>query len=148
MYVPFQSTRGMGDHRAVTQESPPTARSPEWAAAALAACLRALDHDDAALGLRLVNVRDAWLEGGQAMCVVYSHIWFPEGDLGLRRTFEEDAEAEEEEKDDDPDHFGSDVALYDILEPLGSVANHLRADEFGVQWWGALDEQLPRKPIV
>ena len=79
------------------------------------------------------------------MCVVYTHIWFPEGVLGLRRTFEGDPDSEEEQEDD-PDRFGSDVAVYDIQEPLGEVATRLRLDDSGVHWWGELERQLPRRP--
>jgi hypothetical protein len=131
----------------VTEDAPPWAKPHDWAFAALNACLRILAHDDAALGQRLVEVQDAWLEDGIAICVVYTHIWFPEGVLGLRRTFEQDPESEEEDLDD-PDRFGSDVALYDIQEPLGDVAARLRPDDSGVRWWGDLATQLPRKPAV
>jgi len=78
--------------------------------------------------------------------VTYRHVWFPDGDLGLRRTFEDDRDTENEELlHDDPDRFGSDVAL-DIQEPLGDVAARLRVDDAGIHWWGVLGERLPRQP--
>ena len=129
----------------MTADDPPWAKSREWALAALDACLRVLAHEDSALGQRLVEVRDSWIEDGTAMCVVYTHIRFPEGVLGLRRTFEGDPDSEEEQEDD-PDRFGSDVAVYDIQEPLGEVATRLRLDDSGVHWWGELERQLPRRP--
>jgi len=129
------------------REWAPGAKPREWATAALGACLRVLGHDDVALGRPLVEVREAWLDDGIAMCVIYRHVWFPEGDLGIRRTFEDDLDAEEEEElDNDPDRFGLRVAMDDIQEPLGSVATRLRVDDAGVHWWGDLGEELPRQP--
>jgi hypothetical protein len=92
-------------------------------------------------------VREAWLDDDTAVCLIYSHIWFPEGELGLRRTFEDDPDAEAEELHDDPDRFGSDVAL-EMQEPLGDVAARLRVDQAGVHWWGDLDDRLPGDPVV
>ena len=128
-------------------EVPPAwAKSRKWASAALDACRRVLAGGDVVLGHRLVDVREAWLENGTAMCVIYRHAWFPDAELGLRRTFEPDLDAEDD-LDDDPDNFGSDVAA-EIQEPLGDIATRLRADHDGVFWWGDLELQLPSKPVM
>lgn len=120
-----------------------TSGSPEWARAALDACLAQLPADTIAYG-KSVNVLSAWTEGGTAFCVVYRYQCF-DGVLGLRRTFDEDMYGETPE---DPRDFGCDVAIYDIGEPLGTVVDRLRVDQDGVHWWGDLDSQLPRKPAM
>ncbi|WP_143546083.1 MULTISPECIES: hypothetical protein [Nocardiaceae] len=45
----------------------------------------------------------------------------------------------------DAGRFGREVADFDIGEPLGTVANNLRQDKNGVDWWGYLDADTPEK---
>lgn len=114
--------------------------TPEWAQAALDACLEHLPVSRVTES-QSVQVLDAWVEDSVAFCVVYRYPYF-DGVLGIRRTFDTDMYGE---VPSDPVAFGCDVADFDIGEPLGSVAEHLRVDGAGVHWWGDLGPQLPSR---
>lgn len=115
--------------------------SSTWAELALAACLRRLSTSSLSEAWG-VGVADAWTDGPDAFCVVYRYMTVAKT-LGIRMTKSGPHPAAETE---DAERFGREVADFDIGEPLGTVANNLRPDRNGIDWWGYLDAKTPVKP--
>ena len=135
-----------------------------WAAQALWSCLNDLRLGTAA-GAE-VRVEQAWTDGPDAFCIVYTPPYQPAERVGLRRQIHDTAPAKYEPAvgpgyaalvspmlaDEGPDggwepvEFGQVVAAYDIGEPLGNAYYMLRRDDAGVGWWGALQSELPHRP--
>jgi hypothetical protein len=90
----------------------------EWAEQALRECLRVLA--DAADDTLRVGVVDAWTAGPDAFCVTYRHPLY-EGILGCF------AQQKPDDLDDqDPVEVGGEVAMFGIMEPLGSGESQRR----------------------
>jgi hypothetical protein len=119
-----------------------------WSTRALGACLRQLVTSP---GGSDVAVRDAWIDGPRAFCVVYESPSY-EGVLGLRRSDQAIADGVLYDSHGagadapEPVAFGYDVADNDLGEPLGGAAETLRTDADGVRWWGCLLSELPAAP--
>ncbi|CAM4462155.1 hypothetical protein NONI108955_30900 [Nocardia ninae] len=91
-----------------------------------------------------VTVEDAWVEEEWTVVVVYRSQFF-DGPLALRRTTHDPHSntfssmySPQLSSAPDPVQFGRDVADFDIGEPLGTVTDHVRVDDNGIQWWGKL----------
>jgi hypothetical protein len=106
--------------------------SAEWAQAALFACVTWLPSS--CTEGRSVEVLAAWVEGGDALCIVYQYPYY-QGVLGLRAAIDTDMHMYGEPVSD-PESFGRDIADFQIGEPLGTVVDRLRLDDNGVSWWG------------
>lgn len=135
-----------------------------WAAQALWSCLDCLRLGTAA-GAE-VRVEQAWTDGPDAFCIVYTPPYQPAERVGLRRQIHDTDPAKYEtavgpayaallspmfavagpDGEWDPVEFGQVVAAYDIGEPLGNAYYMLRRDGAGVGWWGALLSELPNRP--
>ena len=89
---------------------------------------------------RHVRVIDTWTDGDRAVCVVYEapHV---SGVIGLRVTTDLPRSGFPRNAQD----LGQDMADFSIGEPLGAVSDGLRVDADGVQWWGQLLAELPRR---
>ncbi len=110
----------------------------------------------------MVAVEDAWVDGEDAFCVVYRPPRDAGRVVGVRRERNDAIDPGEWRLGDmttwgydlgptatgqvDPMPFGWNVADFDIGEPLGYVATILRADDTGVEWWGTVGSELPRRP--
>ncbi|WP_147471782.1 hypothetical protein [Nocardia stercoris] len=128
--------------------------SPRWSERALSACLNSLliSHTAARIA-----VEDAWAEDEWTFAVVYQDPWHDVARrIGLRRsTYERDSNTFYKMQygggltcPPDPTRFGQDVAECDIGEPLGTIAEHLRADANGIHWWGDRPLQPPQGPVA
>lgn len=115
-------------------------RSEAWLRAALYACVTGLSQS--CTEGETVEVLAAWIDDDDCLCVIYQYPVF-DGVLGIRRETDTDMYGEPPV---DPMQFGQDIADFDIGEPLGTVADHLRQDAHGVHWWGSLDAELPILP--
>lgn len=107
--------------------------------AVISACLERLQHS--VTEGRLVTVVDSWVDGDAALCIVY-RAPFARGLVGIRR----ETHLPTRGFPSDATELGQDIADFDIGEPLGSVSERLRVDVYGVQWWGHLLPDLPRRP--
>ncbi|MBV9593732.1 MAG: hypothetical protein JO147_08060 [Actinobacteria bacterium] len=136
-----------------------TGRADGWSAIALRECLDRLRSSTVTEAGRVI-VEDAWIDGEDAICVVYRPPFDSERTVGLRRS-RRAAEAPGEWRIGDmttwgyemppgqpidPTIFAWNVADFDIGEPLGFILTILRADDDGIGWWGNLDERLPVRP--
>jgi hypothetical protein len=126
-----------------------TGAEASWSTLALRACLEKVRDG---LLTEQVAVLDAWTDGADAFCVVYTPPWGPTDLVGLRRT---KADATEDScglgdyynlvdrHEPDPIAYGKAVADFNLGEPLGSHTEELMygADKF--PWWGHLEETSP-----
>ncbi|WP_433662337.1 hypothetical protein ACQPW1_09370 [Nocardia sp. CA-128927] len=116
--------------------------SPRWSEIAVSACLQWLMTSNAT-DARLITVEDARVEDEWTFVVVYRSQYF-DGRLALRSSTYNPRDntfssmySPELTSAPDPVRYGRDVADFDIGEPLGTVADRLRIDENGIQWWGS-----------
>jgi hypothetical protein len=124
-----------------------SAQGEQWSRTALLACLEHLAVSWTTEAWS-VDVENAWTEGRWTFCVIYQYKYFA-GRLGLRSTaldLSHPGRFKNMSGDDlpnapDPVRFGEDVADFDIGEPLGTVADHLRTSSDGVNWWGARKDE-------
>lgn len=113
------------------------AHAQRYSEVALDSCLQGLRSQSG------VRVRQAFVEGEWTFVVQYDRDDF-DGRLALRTTVldVDHPKRFESQYGDDlpippvPERVGKDVAYFDIGEPLGTVADHLRLDPEGVYWWG------------
>ncbi len=151
-------------HRRLVESLAPEVGSP-WSVWALWACLEELRHSTITAAAE-IRVHDAWTDGSDGFCVVYTPPFDPDRLVGLRR-WQGDTDvhmlyglhanlyldramspAYQPGPDNIPDPvaFGVAVAAFDIGEPLGNDVYLLRAAQDGVGWWGSLGPELPSSP--
>jgi hypothetical protein len=125
---------------------------PLWSSVALRTCLDEL-RESVITSAAHVRVHDAWTDGSEAFCVVYTPPWGTDERVGLRREATDKlfmlyslthvAYLAHVESVDyvppvdprpDPVAFGIAVAVWDIGEPGHDVLSP--ADATGVRWWG------------
>lgn len=74
-----------------------------------------------------VLVHEVWADSPSSACVVFEHTNGDFGPIGYRVVFPPYAVA------GDPSSTGEAWAL-GLIEPLGSLTNQIRRDEFGIAW--------------
>jgi hypothetical protein len=131
-----------------------------WSVAALRGCLEAVRDR---VGAEVVSVTDAWVDGDDAFCVIYTPPWGAMPLVGIRRERADIQRGKVEGDDidlgvgilgaysgfdDDPEGFGYTVVDWEMSEPLGNQAEHLRFDDSGLGWLGSLNQELPARPNV
>ena len=78
---------------------------------------------------RDIAIVSAWVDDTDRICLVYRDPGRPQT-VGLRKAVHLDEVVET------LDEWVQEVALYEIGEPLGSIAYNMLADDDGVYWWG------------
>lgn len=151
-WVPRVASR----HRQLLDELPVS--SSVWSVEALRACLQAVDNG---LQIEQVAIADAWPDGEDALCMVYTPPWSMLDLVGLRRERADAVRTAARPGDapftevgiiavyeglDDPASFGDTVANWDMSDPLGKITEFLRRDIHGLGWWGTLGPELPVRP--
>ena len=151
-------------HREVLKRLALASEKP-WSGEALWACLEELRHSTITEAAE-VRIEQAWIDGSEAFCIIYTPPYQPEELVGLRRHAAADViidyglgstlylqRVEATGTDSlsggvpNPIAFGVAVAAFDIGEPLGAMAELLRTDDQGVGWWGSLEADLPGRAI-
>jgi hypothetical protein len=108
-----------------------------WGEEALLGCLRRLESGGATEAAE-VKVHDGWALD-EEFCLVYASPWGPT--VGVRIHHDGDQFEAAYTYDPSPNEFGIDIADFTVAEPLGTYADHLILDSYGLGWWG--DHPLP-----
>lgn len=120
---------------------------PTWSHRALLACLERLMEGGPTDG-HLISVFDAWsIPARDGFCVIYSHPCGEKVGVCVLKTSSDDyplfLNADGSLDMNNAREFGVEVADYVIAEPLGSIADTLIYDNWGIGWWG--EPPLPPK---
>jgi hypothetical protein len=113
-----------------------------WAELALASCLAAIEDHNSEYVDYAITIIESWADGEQSLCLVYDHPSFPDT-LGLRRS---SADSDGWHSNRDPVDFGSRVAFFDVIEPIGDWGSRLPPATDGVRWWGSVLDGPPARP--